>query len=103
MPTSVPLPAGVASTASMRVRFRADDSGPGALIEAGIDDFAVQGILCTPGLISDINNSGSVTTQDLFDFLTVFFVPTVLADTTGDAGVTVQDLFVFLQAWFAQS
>ncbi len=53
--------------------------------------------VCAP----DINCSGTVTVQDIFDFLTAWFAAAPLADFNGVGGVGVQDIFDFLEAWFA--
>ena len=49
---------------------------------------------------ADVNNSGSVSVQDIFDFLSLWFSGDCRADFNNASGVTVQDLFDFLQAWF---
>lgn len=54
-------------------------------------------LLCRP----DFNQSGSVTVQDIFDFLAAWFAVNPTADFNSTAGVTVQDIFDFLAAWFA--
>lgn len=68
--------------------------------------------LASPSCAADVNNSGSVTVQDLFDFLAAWFrkclpplSPTcngITADFNNNVAVTVQDLFDFLAAWFAR-
>lgn len=50
---------------------------------------------------ADYNNSGSLTIQDLFDFLDAYFAGLPSADFNGIGGVTIQDVFDFLDAWFA--
>ncbi|MBC7772974.1 MAG: hypothetical protein H7210_10800 [Pyrinomonadaceae bacterium] len=46
----------------------------------------------------DVNNSGAVTSQDFFDFITGFFGGTL--DYNGDGEVTSQDFFDFLACFF---
>ncbi|MCC6321298.1 MAG: hypothetical protein IT438_07670 [Phycisphaerales bacterium] len=48
----------------------------------------------------DWNNSGSVTIQDVFDFLTSYFGAS--ADFNADTSTTVQDIFDFLTCFFAR-
>ena len=48
----------------------------------------------------DFNNNGTVTVQDLFDFLAAWFAGDIRADFNGSGTVTVQDLFDFIGAWF---
>lgn len=49
----------------------------------------------------DIDCSGSVSVQDLFDYLRAWFMGSAMAEFDAAAGVGVQDLFEFLGAWFA--
>jgi hypothetical protein len=60
--------------------------------------------LPVPGMPSacraDFNNSGGVTTQDIFDFLNGWLAGNVAADFNGINGLEVQDIFEFLNAWF---
>lgn len=50
---------------------------------------------------ADFNCSNSVTVQDIFDFLNVWFAGLPTSDINGVGGVTVQDIFDYLSAWFA--
>ena len=49
----------------------------------------------------DFNGSGSLTVQDLFDFLTAYFAGDLRADFNASGTVTGQDIFDFLNAYFA--
>jgi hypothetical protein len=49
----------------------------------------------------DFNDDGSVTVQDIFDFLAAYFAGNANANFNGDAGVSVQDIFDYLAAYFA--
>ena len=51
--------------------------------------------------IADINCSGTVTVQDIFDFLSAYFTGNTLADVNGAGGLSVQDIFDFLAVYFA--
>jgi len=55
----------------------------------------------TPSCRADYNNSGSVTVQDIFDFLRAYFANNIAADFNGRDGVSLQDVFEFLIAYFA--
>jgi hypothetical protein len=54
---------------------------------------------------ADFNNSGSVTVQDVFDFLAAFFNDLTgggrTGDVNGDGAVTVQDVFDYVRAYFS--
>lgn len=59
-------------------------------------------VVGTP-LVSDYDGDGTVTVEDLFDFLDAWFLSDLSADLDDDGTVTVVDLFDFLDAWFALS
>jgi hypothetical protein len=50
--------------------------------------------------VADINNSGTVTVQDIFDFLAFYFTGNQAADVNNSGTVTVQDIFDFLALYF---
>jgi len=54
----------------------------------------------TPCCKADYNHSGSITVQDIFDFLSGYFSGAAAADING-GGVSVQDIFDYLSAYFA--
>ncbi len=54
-----------------------------------------------PTCLADFNGNGSVTVQDIFDFLAAYFASNPTADVNNSGGVTVQDIFDFLAAYFA--
>lgn len=49
---------------------------------------------------ADFNCSGTISVQDLFDFLRAWFSLGYGADVNGMSGISVQDIFDFLAAWF---
>ncbi len=49
----------------------------------------------------DINCSGTVNVQDIFDFLAAWFAGSPVGDYNGLNGNTIADIFAFLSAWFA--
>ena len=57
-----------------------------------------------PCCYADFNHSGSITVQDIFDFLSAWFGESPYAKVGGDgvAPPTVQAIFDFLAAWFAR-
>ena len=50
---------------------------------------------------ADFNCSGTLSVQDIFDFLAAWFASAPAADFNGVNGITPQDIFDFLAAWFA--
>lgn len=50
---------------------------------------------------SDFNRNGSITVQDVFEFLSAWFASDIRADISLDGTVSVQDVFDFLSQWFA--
>jgi probable HAF family extracellular repeat protein len=53
-----------------------------------------------PDCPGDFNGSGTVTVQDVFDFLAAFFANDLRADVNISGSVTVQDVFDFLAGYF---
>jgi len=51
--------------------------------------------------IADFNNSGVVSVQDIFDFLSAYFGNDPATDVNGSGSVSVQDIFDYLAAYFA--
>jgi probable HAF family extracellular repeat protein len=51
--------------------------------------------------MADFNGDGTVTSQDIFDFLVAFFDGAPRADSHHDGNIDSQDLFDFLGAFFA--
>jgi hypothetical protein len=50
---------------------------------------------------ADVNKSGSVTVQDIFDFLAFYFGNQPLGDFNRSGLISVQDIFDFLAEYFA--
>lgn len=58
-------------------------------------------ITLTPACVGDANLSGTISVQDIFDFLAAYFQGSPTADVNGVGGVTIQDIFDFLAAYFS--
>jgi len=56
--------------------------------------------VCEEPCLADFNASGTVTVQDIFDFLSAYFTNQPTADVNDSGSVTVQDIFDFLAAYF---
>lgn len=69
--TRTPAQLGIAPTAQMKLRFRAEDSGTASISEAAIDDLAVRRFVCEmPGCDGDVNcdlalNGNDVEVQEM--------------------------------------
>lgn len=50
--------------------------------------------------VADFNVDGSISVQDIFDFLAAWFSLEESAEMDGFAGLSTEDVFVFLQNWF---
>ncbi len=50
---------------------------------------------------ADVNGSGTVTVQDIFDFLALYFVNDLRADYNLSGAISVQDIFDYLVDYFA--
>jgi hypothetical protein len=85
----------------VRIRFTAEDAALPSVVEAAVDDFAVDALTCVPPCLADFNREDGVTLQDIFDFIGGFFGQDPAADINRSGSVTVQDIFDFLAAYFA--
>lgn len=93
----VDLPA----SATMRIRFIAQDPPPGAVVECAVDAIKVQRLVCTPpsGCIADFNQDGGIDGQDIEAFFIAWEISEPSADANQDGGVDGQDIEVFFLAW----
>lgn len=91
---------GVTPTSQVRVRFIAEDSGAASVVEAAIDDFRIERVLCDTTCTADFNGSGELSLQDLFDFLGAYLGNDPRGDFNGDQTLSVQDVLDYLVAYF---
>ncbi len=75
-------------------------TGPGTRFVGSNTACNAQGDFNSPCCRSDTNQDGTVSLQDLFDYLTLWFSQAPGADSNGNGSVSVQDLFDFLTSWF---
>lgn len=92
----------VSLTSQVRVRFIADDSGTGSIVEAAIDDFSVTSVQCTetpPACSGDLNGDGRTDVTDFgilaSNFGTTGLPPNTGGDLNGDGAVNVLDFSIF--------
>ncbi len=91
----------VAPSAKVRVRFIAEDAGEGSLVEAAVDDFAIETVLCGKACYADFDGNG---TLDLFDFLAYvnsFNAGDKTADCDGNGGLDLFDFLCYVNAFNA--
>ena len=81
----------------MRFRVLARDLGTGSLVEAGIDDFKVEGVACSTANPADLDGNGAVDGGDLGLLLAGWGSSS--PDLTGDGLVDGSDLGLLLAAW----
>ncbi len=87
----------VTPSAQVRIRFRAQDTGTGSIIEAGVDDVRVYGAVCPAARPADLNGDGQVDGADLGVLLGSWGTGT--NDLNGDGQVDGADLGVLLGDW----
>ena len=63
-------------------------------------DMAMMWVADCFGCPADFNCSGTLTVQDIFEFLASYFGGEFRADFNGSQSITVQDVFDFLAAYF---
>jgi hypothetical protein len=86
--------------AATRIRFVVSDLGDPSLVEGAVDDVEVVEYRCGPRCRADWNLDGTVTSQDLFEFLDDFFQQSPVADFNGDGRLDSDDFFQFLSEFF---
>ncbi|MSR45256.1 MAG: hypothetical protein EXS15_07895 [Phycisphaerales bacterium] len=88
----------VPPTTTMKVRFVPSDVGSGSIVEAGVDDFVVGGVNCTPPPIpADLNGDGRVDGVDLTRVLSGWGA--LGGDINHDGSTDGGDLAALLSAW----
>ena len=92
----------VTPTNQVRVRFVANDAAPAGIVEAGVDDFKVQKLLCAAPCPADITHDGSVNVADMLAVINSWGpcagCPT---DLNSDGVVNVGDLLTVINSWGA--
>jgi len=103
----------VAPTAQVRVRFSTQDSPNNSVTEAGIDNFAVEELVCgvpnpCPADIAPVGGNDVVNVEDLLAVIGTWGAcgnpdncPADIAPASGDDVVNVQDLLAVIGAWGA--
>ncbi len=88
----------VTPTSTMKVRFVPSDTGTGSVVEAGVDDFTVVGVSCTPPYgPADLNQDTFVNGGDLAILLSGW--GTANGDVDHSGVTDGSDLALLLSAW----
>ncbi len=89
----------VENTASMQIRFDAEDTGNDSVLEAGVDGVRVGTLVCDVPCL-DITGDGIVDTLDFLDLLAAWGPnPGHPADFDGNGVVDTVDFLALLSAW----
>jgi hypothetical protein len=93
--------AGVPPTATMRLRFTANDGGTQSIVESGLDAVSVSGVICQGGCEPcDLNCDGVVDAFDIEPFISVLLggqgCSGCAGDANGDGSVDAFDIEPFI-------
>ena len=90
----------VTPSANMQVQFIARDLGDGSVIEAGIDNIEVFGIVCDDSCaVGDLNCDGAINGGDLGVMLALFGGNAPEGDLNGDGQIDGGDIGILLANW----
>jgi hypothetical protein len=89
----------VPASSTVRIRFRAIDTGDDHTVEAGLDAFTIGEFACSDSCVADFNGDGSVNTLDMLAFLNAWAAGDSSADVNGDGTVNTLDVLEFLNLW----
>jgi hypothetical protein len=90
----------VTPTSQVRVRFVANDALPAGIVEAGIDDFKVQKLICAAPCTADVTHDSAVNVADLLAIINAWGpCGGCAADVNGDGVVNSGDLLAVINGW----
>jgi choice-of-anchor B domain-containing protein len=93
---------GLATSATMRLRFSAVDEGEGDVLEAGVDAVRIEAFACDVATCpADLNGDGVVDFGDVGAFVSLFAAQDLGADLNGDGVVDFGDVGAFVSAFAA--
>ena len=91
--------ANVVPTDLVRVGFITNDLSPPSIVEAGIDNFQLEIVICGDDCIGDIDGDGNVSVTDLLMLIAAWGSNDSSTDLDGDGIVAVGDLLIAIGAW----
>ncbi|MCC7387831.1 MAG: hypothetical protein IT431_03595 [Phycisphaerales bacterium] len=91
----------VPASPTVKIRFRAVDTGTDDVVEAGVDAFFLGDFVCNDSCVADFNGDGTVNTVDVLAFLNAWNAGDSSADINGDGAVNTVDVLAFLNLWNA--
>jgi hypothetical protein len=89
----------VVPTDLVRVGFITDDLSPASIVEAGIDNFQLEIVVCGDDCVGDIDGDGSVNVADLLTIIGDWGSSDQSSDLDGDGTVAVGDLLIAISNW----
>ena len=92
----------VTPTSQVRVRFVARDEEPGSVVEAAVDDIALEFRGCeAAGPTADLNGDGNYNNTDINLFVQAFLAGDPAADLNSDGNYNNTDINLFVQLFLA--
>ncbi|MCH2149583.1 MAG: hypothetical protein MK095_09135, partial [Phycisphaerales bacterium] len=92
--------AGFTPNDQFRIRFTANDTGNGSVVEAGVDAILISTVECDEGdCPADIDGSGQVDVGDLLAVIAAWGSADAEADLDGSGQVDVGDLLAVIAGW----
>lgn len=77
-----------------------DARRPGLWNQVGGQPQLTQAVPLSRQDVADFNRDGIASVQDIFDYISAFFIQSCTADTTGNGAVTPDDLFAYFAIFF---
>ena len=86
-------------TNQVRIAFFTEDAASASIVEAGIDNFQLEIIICGDDCLGDINSDGTVDVADLLAIIAFWGTNDENADIDGNGIVAVGDLLIAIGNW----
>src|SRR5262249_3769405 len=91
---------GFVPTNQFRVRFIAQDTATGSVVEAAIDNVKIDTLTCQGGLIGDVTGDNHVNIDDLVQIITHWGpCPGCPADVDHNGVVNIDDMVIVITHW----